>query len=72
MLNFFEDHENFSKIYFENTNSPILIWNESMRNYLESKISLYLKTNDFETLMEKVEYEELKGKIKLTNHFLKI
>eukprot|EP01080_Neovahlkampfia_damariscottae_P006133 gene6133-10141_t len=71
LLNFFEmDDGNFEKIYFENTNSPILIWNESMRNHLEGLIADYLKVNDFETLMDKVEYFELKDKLYFEGYYL--
>jgi hypothetical protein len=70
LVNIF-DTGDFLKIYFENTNSPTLIWNESMRFHLESLIVDYLKLNDFEILMDQVEYKELTNEMYLGGYYLK-
>jgi hypothetical protein len=70
LVNIFEAGD-FLKVYYENTNSPTLIWNESMRLHLESLIVDYLKLNDFEILMDQVEYKELENEMYLGGYYLK-
>lgn len=64
--------DEYSKSYYSDVNSPILIWNSKMREYLEEKLNEHLKNFDPKnpTPMKKVEYKEMENQLYLGGYYL--